>query len=172
MKLACPILCELRNFEKKLKTENSSDSEKQTLCNRVEQLVEKLDKIYADSFRTIKQDYRSGKLMDLSNIRDHYRDLIQQYGQSKDCGHQTSFVSSTSTGDKDSKETVIDKRNGVLENAEENVEVFSGILLQKKAEKNPVSSTRDHGEDDRLTKWITIDEEVKTQIPEADRPPK
>ena len=43
VKAACPILSELSNLEKKLKTENSSDSEKQTLCNRVERLVEKLN---------------------------------------------------------------------------------------------------------------------------------
>ena len=43
LKAAAPIFCELTNLENKLKTEISSDSEKQTLCNQVERLVEKLD---------------------------------------------------------------------------------------------------------------------------------
>ena len=47
VKVAHPIFSELTNLEKKLKTEISSDSEKQTLCNLVERLVEKLDEIYA-----------------------------------------------------------------------------------------------------------------------------
>ena len=61
--------------------------------------------------------------MDFSNIRSHYRELIKQYGQSKDSGNQTSLVSSTSAGDKDPNETVIDTGNEAIENAEENVEV-------------------------------------------------
>ena len=40
-------------------------------------------------------------------------------------GKQTSLMSSTSAGDKDPNETVIDTGNGALENAEENVEVSS-----------------------------------------------
>ena len=39
-KIAGPILSELSNLEKKLKTENSSDSENQKLCNQVQRLVE------------------------------------------------------------------------------------------------------------------------------------
>ena len=122
VKAAHPIFSKLTNPEKKLKTEISSDSEKQTLCNR---LVEKLDEIYAESIQKIKQEYRSRELVDFSNIRSHYRDLIKQYGQRKDCGNQTSLVSSTSAVDKDPNETVIDTRNGTLENAEENFEVSS-----------------------------------------------
>ena len=58
VKTAAPIVSELTNLEKKLKTEISSDSEKQTLCNQVERLVENLDKIYAESIQKIKQEYR------------------------------------------------------------------------------------------------------------------
>ena len=118
-------MSERTNLEKKLKTENSSDSEKQTLCNQVEQLLEKLDEIYAESIRTIKQEYRSRELVHFSNIRGHYRDLIKQYGQSKGCGNQTSLVSSTSAVDKDPNETVNDTGIGATENAEEKVEVSS-----------------------------------------------
>ena len=59
------------------------------------------------------------------NARSYYRDLIKQYRLSKDCGNQTSLVSSTSAVDKDPNEPVIHTANGALENAEENVKVFS-----------------------------------------------
>ena len=61
-----------------------------------------------------------------SNARSHYQDLIKQYRLSKDCGNQTSLVSTTSAGDKGpNDETVIDTGNGAIENAEENNEVSS-----------------------------------------------
>ena len=50
LKAVGPIVIELIDLGKKLKTENLSDSEKQTLCDHVQQLVLKLDKIYADWF--------------------------------------------------------------------------------------------------------------------------
>ena len=53
------IKSELWNLEEKIKTENLSDSEKQTLCNQVERLVENLGKIYAESMQTINKEYRS-----------------------------------------------------------------------------------------------------------------
>ena len=51
--------------------------------------------------------------------------LIKLYRHSKDRGNQTSLVSSTSAGDKDPNETVIDTGNGAIENTEENLEVSS-----------------------------------------------
>ena len=72
MKAAHSIESELSSLEEKLKTENLSDSEKQTLCNQVERLVEKLVEIYAESIQTIKQEYRSRELVDFSNTRSHY----------------------------------------------------------------------------------------------------
>ena len=79
VKAAHPIFSELTNLENRLKTEISSDSEKQTLCNQVERLVEKLDEIYAESIQKMKQEYRFRELAEFSNIRSHYRDLIKQY---------------------------------------------------------------------------------------------
>ena len=125
VKAAHPIFSELTNLENRWKTEISSDSEKQTLCNQVERLVEKLDEIYAESIQKIKQEYLSRELVDFSNIRSHYRDLIKQYRLSKDCGNQTSLVPFTSAVDKDTNETVIDTRNRAIENTEGNVEVIS-----------------------------------------------
>ena len=49
VKTAHQIESELSSLEEKLKVQNLNDSEKQTLCNQVERLVEKLDKIYAES---------------------------------------------------------------------------------------------------------------------------
>ena len=88
----------------------------------MERLVEKLDEIYAESNQKIKQEYRSRELVVFSNIRSHCRDLIKQYRLSKDCGNQTSLVSSKAAVDKDPNQTVVDTVNGALENAEENLE--------------------------------------------------
>ena len=137
VKSACPILSEPTNLEKKLKTENSSDSEKQTLCNQVEQLVEKLDEIYAEPICTMKQDYSCRELVIFSNFGSHYRDLIKENGQSKDCGNQTSLTSSTSAVDKDPNETVIYTGIGATEHAEENIEVFSRHSASLGSRKQP-----------------------------------
>ena len=72
VKAAAPIFSELTNLENRLKTEISSDSEKQTLCNQVERLVVKLDEIKAKSIQKIKQQYRSQELVGFSKIRSHY----------------------------------------------------------------------------------------------------
>ena len=75
--------------------------------------------------------------MDFSRIWSHYRDLIKEYGQSKDCGNQASLVSSTSALDKDTNETVIDTGNAVIENTEENIEVSSRHSATQGSRKQP-----------------------------------
>ena len=103
-----PIEKELLNREKKLKAENLSDSEKQILCNQAERLLEKQDEILAEFLQIMKTEACPQGFTILSNARSYYRDLIKQYRLSKDCGNQTSLVSSTSAGDKDPNENVID----------------------------------------------------------------
>ena len=49
-----PIENELVEFEKKLKSENLSDSEKQILCDQAERLLEKRDEICAEVIRILK----------------------------------------------------------------------------------------------------------------------
>ena len=137
MKAAHTIFSELTNLENKLRTKISSDSEKQALCNQVERLVEKLDEIYAESIQKIKQEYRSRELVDINSVRSHYRDLIKQYRLSKDCGNQTSFLSSTSAVDINPNETVIDARNGTIENTEGNVEISSRHSATHGSRKQP-----------------------------------
>ena len=92
-----PIKNELLKLEKKLKAENLSASEKQILCNQAEQLLEKLDEICAESLRIMKTEACPQGFANYSNDRNYYQDLIKQYRLSKDCGNETSFVSSTST---------------------------------------------------------------------------
>ena len=77
MKAAHPISSELTGLEEKLKTENLSDSKKQTLCNQVERLVEKLDEIYAESTRMIMPEKYSQELMEFRKNRSYYQDLIK-----------------------------------------------------------------------------------------------
>ena len=67
-----------------------------------------------------------------SNARGHYQDLIKQYRLSKDCGNQTSLVTSTSAGDKNpNDETVIDTSNEIIENAEEKTQYRQLAIIKK-----------------------------------------
>ena len=133
-----PIEKELVELEKKLKSKNLSDSEKQILCNQAERLLEKRDEIRAEAFRILKTENCPHVFANFSKARSHYQDMIKQYRLSKDCGNQTSLVSTTSTGDKDpNDETVIDTRNGAIENAEENSEVSSKHSATHGSRKQP-----------------------------------
>ena len=123
-----PIENELVKLKKNLKSENLSkkDSEKHILCDQAERLLEKRDEICAEAIRILKTESCPQEFANFSKTRSHYQDLIKQYRLIKDCGNQTSLVSSTSAGDKDpNNETVIDTGNGAIENAEENAEVSS-----------------------------------------------
>ena len=132
-----PIENELLKLEKKLKAENLSDSEKQILCNQAQRLLEKLDAIFAEFLQIMKTEACPQGFANFSNARSYYRDLIKQYRLSKDCGNQTSLVSSTSVGDKDPNKTVIDTGNGALEYAEQNVEVSSRHSATQGSRKQP-----------------------------------
>ena len=125
MKAVDPIVIELSDLKSKLKTEKFSESLKQKLFDQVEQLVVKLDKIYIEWIRMIRREDCAQQFEDLSISTSYHRNLIKQYGHIKDCRNQTLLVSSTSADDKDPIDTVIDTRNGAIENAEENLEVFS-----------------------------------------------
>ena len=72
-----------------------------------------------------------------SNARSFYRDLMEQYRLSKDCGNQTSLVSSTLVADQDPNETVIYTENGALENAEGNFEASSRHSATQGSRKQP-----------------------------------
>ena len=73
----------------------------------------------------MKSEFATGYLTNLSKHKIFYQNLLKQYQQTAESGNQTLLVSSTSAADKKPNETVIDTGNGVLENAEENVEVSS-----------------------------------------------
>ena len=116
-----PIENELSELEKKLKVEDLSEPEKQILCDQAEWLLEKLDEVFAEVLQITKTEACPFEFAGFINARSHYQDLIKQYRLSKDCGNQTSLVSTTSAGDKDpNDETVIDTGNGAMENAENN----------------------------------------------------
>ena len=133
-----PIENELLELEKKLKSENLCDSEKQILCDQAERFLEKLDEIYAEALRILKTENCPYGFANFSNVRSHYQDLIKQYRLSKDCGNQTSLVTATSAGDKDlNDETVIDTGNGAIENAEEKAEVSSKHSVTHGGRKQP-----------------------------------
>ena len=139
-----------RNCWKKLKAENVSYSEKQILCNQAERLWEKLDEICAESLRIMKTEVCLQGFANFSNARSYYRDLVKQYRLSKDCGNQTSLVSSTSAADKGPNETAIDIGNGALENAEGNVGVSSRHSATQGSRKQPsIANTRSS----RRTDW-------------------
>ena len=56
MAAAAPILIELSKLEKKLKEERLRNSGKQTLCNQLEELIEKLDVNYAKLIQIMKPE--------------------------------------------------------------------------------------------------------------------
>ena len=121
-----PIENDLLELEKKLKAEILSESEKQIMCGQAERLLERLDEIFPECLRLLKTEACHYGFTNSSNARSHYQDLIKQYRLSKDCGNQTSLVTTTTTGDKDpNDETVIDTGNGAIENAEDNAGVSS-----------------------------------------------
>ena len=121
-----------------MKAEKLSESEKQILCDQAERLLEKLDEICAEALRIAKTEACHHGFTNFSNARSHYQDLIKQYRLSKDCGNQTSLVSTTSAGDTDpNDEIVIDTGNGAIENAEENNEVSSKHSATHGSRKQP-----------------------------------
>ena len=123
----------------------------------MEEQVEKLEEIYKEWIRITRPEVCAGEFVGVYDIRSHYRDLTTLYRYSKDCGNQTSLVSSTSAGDKDPNETVIDTGNGATENAEENAEVSSKHSVPQGSRKqpsiaNPRSSRRRQIEEMELEK--------------------
>ena len=87
----------------------------------MEELVEKLDEKYTECIRKTRPEVRIQKFVNLFDIRSHYQDLIKLCRHSKGCGNPTSLVLSTSAGDKNQNETVIDAGNAAIGNAQENV---------------------------------------------------
>ena len=118
------ILSELLNLDNHLKTENFSDS-KDILCNQLEWFVGKLDEIYAWWIQMIKREDCARDFVEVGNSKIYNRDLIKRYGHSKDCGIQTSLVSSILAGDMETKRTVTDTGNGAIEIIEEYLEITS-----------------------------------------------
>ncbi|XP_075241565.1 uncharacterized protein LOC142336542 [Convolutriloba macropyga] len=103
-----------------------------------ERLLEKRDEICAEAIRILKTESCPHGFANFSKARSHYQDLIKQYRLSKDCGNQTSLVSTTSTADKDpNNEIVIHTGNGAIENAEENAQVFSKHSATHGSRKQP-----------------------------------
>ena len=93
---------------------------------------------FAEALQILKTEACPHGFVGFNNARSHYQDLIKQYRLSKDCGNQTSLVSSSSTVDKDPNETVIHTGNGALGNAEENVEVSSRHSATQRSRKQPI----------------------------------
>ena len=95
------------------------------MCIQLEQLVDKLDEIYAESIRMIKPDDCTREFVEVIDSRSYYRDLINQYEYSKDCGNQTALVVSTSSIKCDPNQRVIDNNRDASNAIGENVEVSS-----------------------------------------------
>ena len=149
-----PIENELIELEKKLKSENLSDSEKQILCDQAERLLEKRDEICAEAIRILETESCPHGFANFSQARSHYQDLTKQYRLSKDCGNQTLLVSTTSTGYKDpNNETVIDTGTGAIENAEENAEVSSKHFATHESRKQPSIANSRSSKRRQIEEW-------------------
>ena len=86
----------------------------------------------------MKSDFATDVLKNLSENKYYHRGLLKQYQQTAENENQTSLVSSTSVGDKDPNETVIDTGDGATENAKENVEVSSKHFATYGSKKQPI----------------------------------
>ena len=64
---------ELLELQEKLKAENLSESEKQTLCDQAERLLERLDGIYAEVLRILKTEDCPQGFANFSNVRSHFK---------------------------------------------------------------------------------------------------
>ena len=134
----------------------------------MEELTEKIDERYTEWIRIT--GVRTKEFVDISNIRNHYQDLIKLYRHRKDCGNQTSLVSSTSAVDKDPNETVIDAGNRAKENAAENVEVSSRHSATQESRKQPSiansRSSRRRQIDEMELEKLRAKKETKQQLQE------
>ena len=124
-------------MEEELGSENLNDSRKQALCSKMKQFVTKLDSSYTAIIQIVKSEFATDSLTTLSENKNYFQSLLKQYQQTSESGNQTSLVSSTSAGDKDPNETVIDTGNGAIENAERNVEVSSRHSAAHGSRKEP-----------------------------------
>ena len=124
-------------FGKEVEDRKLKQHQKQILCNQCEELVEKLDSIHTEWIPITKSEFYNQEFVIFSDFRSQYQGLIKLYRHRKDCGNQTSLVSSTSAVDKDPNENVIDTGNGAIGNAEENVEVSSRHFATQGIRKEP-----------------------------------
>ena len=133
---------EATKLEEELESENLGDSRKQAFCSKLEQLLKELDSTDSEIIRIVKSDTATDWLTALSKTNDYHRVILKQYQRTEESTNQTSLVSSTSAGEKDTNETVIDTGNGEKAHVEENVGSLPGILLHTEAERNPLWPTR------------------------------
>ena len=117
------------DLEKKLKAENLNDSKNQTLCNQMEELIK--------TGWELRRNETTKLFVNLSDSRSYYLDLSKLFGRSNDCGNKTALVASTSAGEKDPNETVIDTEIEAIENTGENVEVSSWQSATHGSRKEP-----------------------------------
>ena len=128
---------EMSKLEEEFKKENLSDSLKQALCNKLEELLTTLDINSAEAIQLVKPDVRVGWFMVISNNRNYYTDLLKKYQQTAESGNQTLLVSTKSAGDTGPNETVVDTGIEVTENVEENVEASSRNSEKHRSRKEP-----------------------------------
>ena len=124
-------------LEEEFKKEKLSDSLKQTLCNKLEELLMTLDINSAEAIQLLKPDVRVEWFMMISNNRNYYTDLLKKYQQTAESRNQTSLVSTTSAGGTDPNETVVQTGIAVKENVEENVDVSSRHSETQRSRKEP-----------------------------------
>ena len=133
---------ELFKLERKWKTKNLSDSEKEILCNQAERLLEKLDEICAESFQIMKTEACPQGFANFKKTRSYYRNLIKQHGHNKDCGNQTSLVASTSSKN-DANQTVVVNNKDASNPTGEVVEISSQrSATNRSGEKLSVAQSR------------------------------
>ena len=128
---------EAAKLEEELGSENLDNSHKQALCSNLKHSVTMLDSSHAAIIQIVKSDITTDWLTNLRENKDYHRGQLKQNQRTAESGNQISLVSSTSAGDKDPNETVVDTRHGAIENAEENVGVSSRHPATQRSRKQP-----------------------------------
>ena len=147
---------EMFKLEEEFKKENLSDSLKQTLCNKLEELLTTLDINSAEAIQLVKPDVRFGWFMVISNNRNYYTDLLKKYQQTAESRNQTSLVSTTSARGTGPNETVVQTGIAVTENVEENADVSSRNSETHRSGKEP-SIANSHSSKTRVIDQLELE---------------
>ena len=128
---------EMSVLRKHLEAENLNDSQKQTLFNKMEQLLQKLDTKQSQIIQFMKPDVGIEVFGTFSDDKRSYQALLKQLCQTAESENQTSLVSSTYWGERYPNQTIIDPGTGAIARLDGNGESSSKLSAIHGIRKQP-----------------------------------